>query len=102
MKVCRRMRNKWSFILDSRRLIILILLLAGVIYGNAQVNSDTVTANDSAVIAPPLSETHANDSSQNFFNWKRNVNQPYSQNKLGSRVHADNEVAKLKKSDEFW
>ena len=88
--------------MESRRLILLILLLAGAICGNAQENSDTVTANDSAVIAPSESEAHADDTSQNFFNWKVDVNQPYSQSKIGSRVHADTEIARLKQEDEFW
>ena len=105
MKECRRTRIRWSFIQVSRPLLILILLLAGAIGGNAQDNSDDTgtTVNDTVVTAPPENEAHTDsDTSQNFFNWKKDVNQAYSESKLGSRVHADTEVSKLKKEDAFW
>jgi hypothetical protein len=100
------MRNMWTFVLRSRRLCILILLLAGAMYGSAQKSSslygDTTAPDKSATVNPPESETLTADTSQNFFNWKEKVNQPYTQNKIDSRVRADTDVDKLKKEDDFW
>jgi hypothetical protein len=106
MKECRRMKNRWSLVLKSRQLFILILLLAGALYGSAQKKSayynDSTNTDTSAAVASPESESHAEDTSQNFFTWKGNIHQHYSQRKIGSRVHADTEVNKLKNEDDFW
>jgi hypothetical protein len=100
------MKNRWIYVPGSRQLFILILLLAGAMYASAQKNSssysDTTIIDSSAAVAPPESEPHTDDTSQNFFSWKQNLNQPYSQSKISSRVHADTEVNKLKNEDDFW
>src|SRR4051812_23396638 len=106
MKECRRMKNRWSLVLKSRQLFILVLLLAGTINGSAQKKSsyyiDTTNIDTSAAVASTERETHADDTTQNFFNWKESINQHYTQSRIGSRVHADTEVNKLKKEDDFW
>jgi hypothetical protein len=75
-------------------------------YGSAQKRSssygDTTSSDNSTTVNPPESESQTADTSQNFFNWKEKVNQPYSQSKIDSRVHADTDVDRLKKEDEFW
>ncbi|TKK66683.1 DUF4129 domain-containing protein [Ilyomonas limi] len=97
------MKNQTHIAWLSRWVQVLILLLAGILHGNAQEGSsaysdttitDTVTSSQS--------EAHIYDTSQNFFNWKEEINQPYSQSKIQSRVRADKEVNNLKEEDDFW
>jgi len=84
-----------------------MLLLAGVTCASAQKSSssysDTTYTKDSAIAQPPETETNtADDTLQNFFSWKENINQPFREDKIGSRVRADTEVDRLKKEDDFW
>ena len=104
MKGGKRMKKRVSIKLQSRWLYVLILLLAGVLQGSAQENN-TSSYSDTTLtdtVTSSQSETHSYDTSQNLFNRKEDINQPYSQSKIQSRVRADKDVNELKKEDDFW
>lgn len=76
-----------------------MLLLAGALHGSAQhdsssYNSVTVTDADTAEAS--------DDTTQTFFNQKEDINQPFTQNKIQTRVRTDKEVNALKNDDNFW
>jgi hypothetical protein len=45
---------------------------------------------------------HIYDTSQYFFNWKQNVTDPYTNEKIAQRHLIDADVKKLKSQDDFW
>src|SRR4051812_23492914 len=100
----KRMKERWNTAVQHKWLYILMLLLVGVLHGSAQENSsaysDTTTTDASA--SSSENQTGDNDTTQNFFSWKENLNQPFSQHKIPERVRADKEVNELKNDDDFW
>jgi len=106
MMECKRMNKLMNIISGNRWLYVFIVLILISWHGSAQADSSAYGngsqgLQDTAVTSPE-SETDASDTAQNFFNWKENINQPFSQQKIGSRVHADKEVNALKNEDDFW
>jgi len=45
---------------------------------------------------------HIYDTSQNFFNWKQDINEPYTTEKIAQRHLIDADTKQLKNEDDFW
>ncbi len=63
---------------------------------------DSLTAPDDNDAYADTTIKHIYDTSQYFFNWKANSNQPYVKTKIIQRNLIDNDVKALKSNKDFW